>query len=156
MKKVGILVALALVFAGSVLGVMALPGQAQVVYAPGPPPPPPPMRTAVAPWVGANTPWTFYNGDWFYNGMLYYFFGPKHGWAPYHAYAPTAIVRPAHWYGPRWTTWYQAHPVYWENFHRASPYWHEHRVGHRYDEAFYNRYHHGQGGGWQRGYYGQP
>ena len=155
MKKISIFLALALVVAGGALGVVgASPCLAQVVLAPAPVPPP--GHVAAAPWVGNNTPWTYYNGDWFLNGVLYYFFGPKYGWAPYYAYAPTYIVRPAHWYGPKWNSWYHAHPAYWENFHRAYPYWHEHRAGHRYDEAFYNRYHHGQGPGWQRGYFGHP
>ncbi len=154
MRKIGIMLALALVVAGGVLGVGASPCQAQVVYAPAPLPPP--GHVAIAPWVGNNTPWTYYNGDWFYNGVLHYFFGPKYGWAPYYAYAPTYVVRPAHWYGPKWQAWYRAHPAYWENFHRTYPYWHGHRVGHYYDEAFYDHHHHGQGNGWQRGYYGHP
>ncbi len=156
MKKVGILLVLALLLTGGTLGTLSSPSQAQVlaqVLVPAPVPQP----SAMAPWVGNNTPWTYYNGDWFNNGILYYFFGPKYGWAPYYSYAPTYIVRPTHWYGPKWDTWYRAHPVYWENFHHAYPYWRDHRVGHHYDEAFYNRYHHGQGNGWQRGYYyGHP
>jgi hypothetical protein len=106
------------------------------------------------PWVGQNTPWTYYNGDWFLNGVLYYFFGPKYGWAPYYSYAPVYVVRPPQWYGPKWNKWYRAHPVYWQNFNRAYPYWRNHRAGYRYNEAFYNQHHHGQGGGWQHGYHG--
>ena len=152
MKKVSILLVLAILLTGGALGTMSSPSEAQVFG----PVPQPAAPVAMAPWVGQNTPWTFYNGDWFLNGVLYYFFGPKYGWAPYYAYAPTYIVRPAHWYGPRWNTWYQAHPVYWEHFHHDYPHWRDHRVGHHYDEAFYNRYHHGQGPGWQRGYYAHP
>jgi hypothetical protein len=155
MKKVSIIVTLglALVLAGGMIGAIPTPSPAQV-YAP--PPPPPPPRPSMAPWVGANTPWVFYNGDWFLNGILYYFFGPRYGWAPYYAYPTVYIVRPVNWYAPRWTGWYKTHPVYWENFHRRYPYWRGHQVGHRYDEAFYNRYHRGMGGGWHRGYHGDP
>ena len=147
MKKGSILLVLAVLLTGGALGIMSVPSQAQFY---GPPPAPPP-QTMAAPWVGQNTPWTYYNGDWFQNGILHYFFGPKYGWAPYYAYAPTYIVRPPQWYGPKWQKWYRAHPVYWQNFQRTYPYWHGHRVGHRYDEAFYNRYHHGHGRGWHRG-----
>ncbi len=38
---------------------------------------------------GAEYAVVYYNGDWFLNGILYYFFGPRYGWAPYYAYAPT-------------------------------------------------------------------
>ena len=152
MKKVSIILALAVLLTGSALGFTAIPSQAQFL---APVPQPAPV-VGMAPWVGNNTPWVFYNGDWFRNGTLYYFFGPKHGWAPYYAYGPTYVVRPAHWYGPQWHTWYQTHPAYWQRFHQAYPYWHEHRAGHHYDEAFYNRYHHGQGRGWYGGYHGQP
>jgi|UniRef100_A0A7V6DQS6 hypothetical protein len=150
MKKVSILLVLALLVTGSALGVTSLPAQAQVYG-----PPPPAAALPPQPWVGPNTPWVYYNGDWFLNGVLYYFFGPKYGWAPYYAYAPVYIVRPAKWYGPHWHNWYRAHPVYWQNFQRAYPYWRTHHVGYRYDERFYNRYHHGQGGGWQHGYHGE-
>ena len=150
LKKVGILLALALLLTGGALGTMSAPSQAQVLV-----PGPPPTATSMAPWVGPNTPWTFYNGDWFNNGILYYFFGPKYGWAPYYTYAPVHIARPAHWYGPKWNKWYRSHPAHWKNFRQAYPYWHDHRVGHRYDEGFYNRYHHGKGRGWQKGYYGE-
>jgi hypothetical protein len=151
MKKVSILLVLALLVTGGALGITSLPSQAQYY---GPPSGPPPTTAMPAqPWVGQNTPWTYYNGDWFLNGVLHYFFGPKYGWAPYYAYAPTYIVRPGQWYGPKWNKWYRAHPVYWQNFNRAYPYWRNHHVGYRYDEGFYNKYHHGQGGGWQHGYH---
>ena len=42
----------------------------------------PPAYPLAKPWVGPNTPWVYYNGDWFLNGVLQYFFGPKYGWAP--------------------------------------------------------------------------
>ena len=35
-------------------------------------------------------------------------------------------------------------------FDREYPHWREHEVGGRSDEDFYNRYHHGQGAGWQQ------
>jgi hypothetical protein len=145
MKVVSIILALVLGLAGGAMSVMSPAAQAQVIV-PGLP------QAAAVPWVGANTPWTFYNGDWFLNGVLYYFFGNQMGWAPYYAYAPTYIVRPTYWYAPRWNTWYKAHPTYWTNFERRYPYWHGHRAGQHYDQNFYNRYHHGQGGGWQKGF----
>jgi hypothetical protein len=107
-----------------------------------------------APWVGTNTPWMFYNGDWFLNGMLYYNFGPRYGWAPYYAYPSIYIVRPANWYAPRWNTWYQAHPNYRNNFIGRYPYWRSHRYGQRYDQNFYNKYHRNQGRGWHKGFPG--
>jgi hypothetical protein len=116
--------------------------------------PPPPQYSYGSPWVGTNTPWVFYQGDWFLNGLLYNFFGPQYGWAPYYAYPPTYIVRTAYWYEPRWNTWYQQHPQYVQTFTQRYPYWRNHHVGQRYDQNFYNRYHQGQGGGWQKGFPG--
>lgn len=153
MKKILILMMATMVAAGGVLGTVPAPCQAQV-YVPAPAPVPRPV--VVTPWVGANTPWVFYQGDWFMNGVLYYFFGNKLGWAPYYAYAPTYIARPAHWYAPRWNTWYKSHPVYWTNFQRQYPYWHGHKPGRVYDQAFYNRHHPGQGGGWHKGFQPGP
>ncbi len=147
MKKLSFILMIAILLAGGALGAMSRPAYAQV-YAP------PPLHPVSAPWVGTNTPWVFYHGDWFLNGTLYYFFGPKYGWAPYYAYGPTYIVRPNHWYAPKWQTWYQKHPNYWDNFHRQYPYWRGHQYGHRYDENFYHRYHHGQGEGWHKGFHG--
>jgi hypothetical protein len=152
MKTVSILLALAMVLTGGAFGLMTPPARAQVF---SPAPPPPPQPGAMMPWVGQNTPWTYHNGDWFHNGILYYFFGPKYGWAPYYSYAPTYVVRPSQWYGPKWNKWYRAHPRYMQNFNHAYPYWREHRAGHHYGEDFYIRYHHGQGRGWQRGYEGR-
>ena len=116
--------------------------------------PPPPQNPYATPWVGSNTPWTFYQGDWFLNGMLYQFFGNQYGWAPYYAYPSTYIVRPNNWYEPRWNAWYQQNPHYWQNFEQKHPYWRGHRVGQRYDQNFYNKYHRGQGGGWNQGFHG--
>jgi len=151
MKKVSIILMLAMVLAGGVLGALATPSQAQV-YVPAPPPPAPRAVVVQAPWAGTNTPWVYYQGDWFLNGVLYNFFGNQYGWAPYYAYAPTYIVRPNQWYAPRWNNWYKAHPTYWTNFQRRYPYWHGHQPGRHYDQNFYNKYHHGQGAGWQRGF----
>ncbi len=145
MKKLSMVLALAILLTGGAIGAMSTFSQAQV-YAP------PPPRAVATPWVGPNTPWTYYNGDWFLDGLLYNFFGPRYGWAPYYAYAPTYVVRPPQWYAPKWNAWYRAHPVYRENFQRRYPYWRGHRAGYQYDEAFYNKYHHGMGGGWHRGY----
>ena len=116
---------------------------------------PPPQNPYATPWVGANTPWVFYQGDWFLNGMLHHFFGNQNGWAPYYAYPPTYIVRPNNWYEPRWNTWYQQNPQYWQTFTQQYPYWRDHRYGQNYDHNFYDRYHRGQGEGWQRGFQGR-
>jgi hypothetical protein len=116
---------------------------------------PPPQNPYATPWVGSNTPWVFYQGDWFLNGMLYNFFGNQYGWAPYYAYPPTYIVRPNNWYEARWNTWYQQNPQYWQTFTQKYPYWRDHRYGQRYDQNFYNRYHRGQGEGWQKGFHGR-
>jgi hypothetical protein len=151
MKKVSIIFVLAMVLAGGVMSGMPAPSQAQV-YVPAPPPPAPRAVVVSAPWVGTNTPWVYYQGDWFLNGVLYNFFGNQYGWAPYYAYAPTYIVRPTQWYAPRWNNWYKSHPVYWKNFQRQYPYWHNHQPGRHYDRNFYNKYHHGQGPGWQKGF----
>jgi hypothetical protein len=148
MKKLSIIFILAILLAGGAIGAMSNSSYAQGY-------PPPPAYTVVAPWVGGNTPWVFYKGDWFLNGMLYYFFGNRYGWAPYYAYAPTYIVRPNNWYEPRWNTWYQQHPQYWQTFTQRYPYWRDHRYGQRYDQNFYNRYHRAQGGGWQKGFHGR-
>jgi hypothetical protein len=149
MKKLALILALAIVLAGG--AVTAAPGPSQAQGYKYPPPPADPYLT---PWVGTNTPWVYYNGDWFLKGVLYYFFGPKRGWCPYYAYAPSYIVRPGQWYGPMWHSWYAGHPRYWDNFHRTYPYWHNHRQGYHYDRKFYEQHHHGQGGGWQKGYRG--
>jgi len=149
MKNLSFVLVIAILLAGGAIGTMSTFSQAQV-YAPAPPGP------ALTPWVGTNTPWTFYKGDWFLNGILYLFFGPKIGFAPYYAYPPVYIVRPNYWYEPRWNAWYQGHPQYWQNFERQYPYWRGHQPGMHYDQNFYNRYHSGQGGGWQKGFTGRP
>lgn len=148
MKKLIALLVLTVLLAGGGLAALPGPSQAQVY-------PAPPVQAVATPWVGPNTPWVYYNGDWFMNGLLYYFFGPKYGWAPYYSYPSTYIVRPNYWYAPRWHDWYRSHPAYWQNFQRSYPYWREHRVGHRYGQDFYERHHHGQGGGWHHGWHGE-
>jgi hypothetical protein len=150
MKKLTFILVLAVILTGGAVGAMSAPSHAQVY---GYPPPPP--NPYAAPWVGQNTPWVNYNGDWFLNGILYYFFGPQYGWAPYYAYPPTYIVRPYNWYGPRWHAWYVEHPRYYQTFTQKYPYWRGHRYGQRYDQNFYNRYHRAQGEGWQKGFHGR-
>jgi len=142
MKKLIILLILAISLGAGTIG--AMPGLSQAQFYP-------PPGAAAAPWTGPNTPWVYYHGDWFLNGVLQYFFGPRYGWAPYHAYPETYIVRPGNWYGPKWEGWYHAHPAYWQNFEHSYPHWREHQIGRHYGEDFYNRYHHGQGGGWHHG-----
>ena len=63
MKKLSILLILAIFLGVGMIGAMPGVSQAQVVS---------------APYVGPNTPWVYYNGDWFLNGILYYFFGPRY------------------------------------------------------------------------------
>ena len=150
-----ILLAGALMITGCAAPNTGLP-QAGPYYGGGYETPPPPQYAYGAPYVGTNTPWVFYQGDWFMNGLLYYFFGPQHGWAPYYSYPTTYIVRTPYWYAPRWNTWYQQHPQYVHTFTQRYPYWHNHHVGQHYDQNFYNKYHHGQGGGWQKGFHGGP
>jgi len=150
MKRLSLILALAIFLAGGAIGAMSAPAQAQYGYNY----PPPPQNIYATPWVGPQTPWVFYQGDWFLNGVMYNFFGNKYGWAPYYTYAPAYIVRPHNWYAPKWQTWYKRNPHYWQNFRRQYPYWAGHKPGRRYDEKFYNRHHHGQGEGWHRGYHG--
>ncbi len=151
MKKLAVILVLAILLGGATVAAMSNPGFAQAYEYP--PPPPDPYSE---PWVGPDTPWVYYNGDWFLNGILYYFFGPQYGWCPYYAYPSSYIVRPSRWYAPLWLSWYESHPVYWKRFNSAYPYWRSHRVGERYDERFYERHHRGEGGGWHHGFRGRP
>ncbi len=149
MKKFTLILLMAVLLAGGTVAVIPAPVQAQVYEYP-----PPPADPYAYPWVGPSTPWVYYNGDWFLNGLLYYFFGPDYGWAPYYAYPTIYIVRPSEWYAPRWLRWYKVNPVYWENFTRVYPYWRGHRQGQSYNERFYEDHHRGQGSGWQKGFRG--
>ena len=141
----------AILLAGGAVAVMSTPSYAQDYEYPPPPPDP-----YASPWVGPDTPWVYYNGDWFLNGILYYFYGPAYGWAPYYAYDPSYIVRPGAWYAPMWMAWYTGHPQYWVSFQRQYPYWREHRQGKHYSQKFFEQHHGGQGGGWQKGFKGGP
>jgi len=152
MKKLSLILAVAILLAGGASAAMSGPSYAQGYG--GYDYPPPPQDIYATPWVGTNTPWVFYNGDWFLKGILYLFFGNQYGWAPYYSYPPVYIVRPNYWYAPRWNVWYQGNPQYWNNFVRQYPYWAGHHAGQRYDQNFYNRYHRGQGGGWHQGFHG--
>lgn len=152
MKRLSFVLVIAILLAGGAVVTMSAPSYAQGYG--GYNYPPPPQNPYASPWVGSNTPWTYYNGDWFLNGILYYFFGNNYGWAPYYSYAPTYIVRPNDWYAARWNTWYQQNPHYWQNFQRQYPYWRGHQAGQRYDQNFYNQHHRGQGGGWNQGFHG--
>ena len=126
MKRLGLVSLLVILLAGGAIGAMSTPSVAQgyggYVYAA---PPPNPFST---PWVGPGTPWVYYQGDWFLNGMLYHFYGNQYGWAPYYAYAPTYIVRPYKWYEPKWNVWYKNNPHYWKTFEQKYPYWRGHRL----------------------------
>ena len=151
MKKIAFILMIAISLAGGAVAAMSSPCYAQAYEYPAPPPDP-----YASPWVGPDTPWVYYNGDWFLNGVLYYFYGPDYGWAPYYAYAPSYIVRPGTWYGSRWLAWYQGQPRYWESFHRQYPHWREHREGQHYGQEFFEQHHSGHGGGWQKGFQGHP
>jgi hypothetical protein len=152
MKRLSLVFLLVIVMAGGAIGAGSTPAYAQgyggFIF------PPPPLNPLSTPWVGPNTPWVYYQGDWFLNGILYQFFGDRYGWAPYYAYPPTYIVRPHKWYEPKWNVWYKHNPHYWQSFKKQYPYWGGHRVGQRYDQKFYNKYHHGQGIGWHQGFQG--
>jgi hypothetical protein len=152
MKRLSVVFVLVILVVGGVNAAMSAPSCAQgyggYTY------PPPPQNPHATPWVGANTPWTFYQGDWFLNGILQHFFGNQYGWAPYYAYPPTYIVRPSNWYAPQWNAWYQRNPHYWRSFEQRYPYWREHRVGQHYDQNFYNKYHRAHGEGWHQGFRG--
>ena len=152
MKRLSVIFALVILLVGGAIGAMSAPSCAQGYggynYAP------PPQNPSANPWVVSNTPWTFYKGDWFLNGILQHFFGNQYGWAPYYAYPPTYIVRPNNWYAPQWNAWYQHNPHYWQSFEQKYPYWRGHRVGQTYDQNFYNKYHRGQGEGWNQGFHG--
>jgi hypothetical protein len=151
MKKLTLILVLAILLGGGALTALSTPCYAQgYVY------PPPPADPYSAPWVGPQTPWVYFNGDWFLNGILYYFFGPQYGWCPYYAYPTAYIVRPQRWYAPMWQTWYSGHPTYWNHFRQAYPYWRSHRVGQHYDQRFYEQHHHGHPGDWQKGFRGHP
>ena len=67
---------------------------------------------------------------------------------------PPILSDPNIWYAPQWNAWYQRNPHYWQTFEQKYPYWRGHRVGQRYDENFYNKYHRGQGEGWNQGFHG--
>lgn len=149
MKKLPLVLLIAIVLVGGAVVATSTPSSAQFYEYQAPPPNP-----YTQPWVGSNTPWVYFNGDWFLNGILYYFFGPQYGWAPYYAYPPVYIVRPQQWYAPMWQTWYRGHPTYWNHFRQAYPYWRSHRVGQHYDERFYEKHQHGRPGDWQKGYRG--
>jgi len=151
MKKIAFILMVAISLAGGAVAVMSAPSYAQVYEYP-----PPPQDLYASPWVGPDTPWVYFNGDWFLNGILYYFYGPVYGWAPYYAYSPIYIVRPEIWYAPRWLAWYNGRPQYWESFQREYPYWREHRQGQRYGKEFFEQHHSSQGAVWQKGFQGHP
>jgi hypothetical protein len=149
MKRIAFILMTAILLAGGAVVVMSAPSYAQDYEYP-----PPPQDPYASPWVGPDTPWVYYNGDWFLNGTLYYFFGPEYGWAPYYAYPPNYILTSETWYAPRWLTWYQRQPQYWTNFQRQYPYWRGHRQGRHYSQKFYEQHHHSQGSGWHKGFQG--
>lgn len=98
------------------------------------------------PWVGPSTPWVFWNSNWYYNGILYGFYGPR-GWWPRSYYGNEFIVRNNVWYGPRWNNWYRGHPSYWRNFHRDyrnGVNWHHGYRGHDAWRDHRGRWDHGR------------
>ena len=151
MKKIVFILMTAILLTGGAVVVMQAPSYAQDYEYP-----PQPDDPYASPWVGPDTPWVYYNGDWFLNGILYYFYGPQYGWAPYYAYTPDYIVRPDTWYSPRWLGWYQTRPQYWVSFQRQYPYWRQHREGQHYSQQFFEQHHRGQGAEWQKGFQAHP
>jgi hypothetical protein len=151
MRKIAFFLMTTVFLTGGAVAVISAPSYAQVYEYP-----PLPADIYASPWVGPDTPWVYYNGDWFLNGILYYFFGPAYGWAPYYAYAPSYIVRPKTWYGSKWTSWYKAQPQYRQSFQQHYPHYSQHQQGKRYTQKFYEQHHSGQGGGWQKGFQGHP
>jgi hypothetical protein len=149
MKKIAFALVTVALLAGGMVAVAPSPSHAQDYEYP-----PQPGDIYAQPWVGPDTPWVYYNGDWFLNGILYYYFGPEYGWAPYYAYPPTYIVRPETWYAPRWFAWYSGHPIYRQNFLHHYSYWRGHREGQHYGRSFYEKHNRGHGGGWQKGFHG--
>jgi hypothetical protein len=136
---------LALCLMGGMVSIAAAQGPGEFVApGPGPGPGPTPEVQVVAvgaPWVGPNTPWVFWNNNWYYNGILYAFFGPL-GWWPNGYYGNNLIVRTDEWYGPRWVTWYRENPYYWDEFHRHygnGHHWHHGWHGH---DAWHHWHHH--------------
>ena len=151
MKKIAFIFMIAISLAGGAVAALSSPSYAQVYEYPPPPPEP-----YASPWVGPDTPWVYYNGDWFLNGILYYFFGPTYGWAPYYSYAPGYIVRPKTWYGSKWSSWYKGRPQVRQSFVKQYPHYSQHQQGKIYSQKFYEQHHSGQGGGWQKGFQGHP
>lgn len=137
----------AVLLAGVGIVASVAPSYAQAYTYPAPPPDP-----YASPWVGPDTPWVYYNGDWFLNGVLYYFFGPTYGWAPYYSYGSTYIVRPGTWYGSKWSSWYRGHADYHANFRQQYPHYTAHRQGKVYTQKFYQQHHSSQGAGWHKGF----
>jgi hypothetical protein len=90
MKRLSLILAVAILLTGGAIGAISGPSYAQGYGGYNYPPPPPNIYGT--PWVGTNTPWTFYNGDWFLNGILYFFFGNQYGWASYLYYKTQLLV----------------------------------------------------------------
>ncbi len=138
MKKLSFIMVAAVMLAVVLQGTISAPALAQSVSveAKSYTYPAPPQKPAEHPWVGPNTPWTYYNNDWFYKGTLYYDYGER-GWAPYYSYETTTVTRPSDYYDTKWSVWYQKNPTYTETLIREHPYWKEHHVGTVYNENFY-------------------
>jgi hypothetical protein len=138
MKKASILLALAILLIGGIILTVSSPALAQMT-----------SGSQQGPYTGDNSPWTYYKGDWFKNGVLHYYYG-NNRWAPYYSKGPGSVQRPNEWYGEKWQTYNQQHPQNLTNFESQYPYWSSHQVGQKYDEKFYHQHHPEQGGGWQR------
>ena len=130
---------------------MSAPSYAQAYHYP-----PPPSDPYATPWVGSNTPWVYYNGDWFLNGILYYFFGPQIRLGPVLLLCSHLYRETQHLVCSEVADVVQGHPDYCQHFQQAYPYWREHRQGRRYDEKFFEQHQHGQVGEWQKGFRGHP
>ncbi len=150
MKKLILVLLLAVFVAGGTMAAMSAPASAQPYEYPAAPGDP-----YVNPWVGPGSCWVFYNGDWFCNGVLYYYFGPVYGWSPYWAFPVSFIVYEPYWYGPMWGAWFTAHPNVVNVFINTFPFWRSHHHGEHPDREFFEK-HHGGKGSWQGGWKGHP
>ena len=144
MKKLSLMLALAILLAGGAIGATSTSSGAQVY-------PPPPQNLYATPWVGANTPWVFYNGDWFLNGSSALLFWPS-TWmgsllrlcSYLYRQTQSLVCASVECVVP-------GTPALLEEFSSPISLLAEHRYGHRYNENFYHQHHRGQGAGWQKG-----
>ena len=151
MKKISFILMTAILLAGGAVAVMSTHSYAQVYEYP-----PPPSDPSASPWVRSDTPWVYYDGDWFMNGILYYYYGPDYGGPPITLILSAILSDPEPgmlrdgWRGIRGSL------LTWRVFNGSILVGRGHRQGQRYSQKFYEQHHGGQGGGWQQGLQGPP